>query len=181
MTRAEHSSEQIPVCPECDFKWSASASEVLATISGAPSGYRDLLDGQPAPAWHRRPQPNVWSPIEYLAHVVDAVDWYRERIMAVLSHRGVRLEPFDWDEACSQRRYSERNPIHTLNELERASVELGELLDGLDATSWRQAGVGSTDNGPRTVLTLGRRAAHEVRHHHRDIERQTGRGHNLTS
>lgn len=119
------------------------------------------------------PEPGVWSPIEYLAHTVDTIDWYHERIVAVLSQPGVKLRPLDWDSACKQRRYGERDVNLTIDDLQRACEALTALLQELEPASWQQAGVGSSDGESRTVLTLGRRAAHELHHHHHDIDRST--------
>gem|GEM_PF-818720 len=158
-------------CTECGFDWSLSAPATVVQIASAPAGYRRLVERWPVSdaAWRSRPAPTVWSGLECLAHTADALDWYRGRITEVLARDGARLEAFDWDAACEERRYCDRDVAATLRDLERACAVLVVQLRGLDAGSWEKAGVGSSDGGPRTVLSLSRRAAHELSHHRGDI------------
>jgi hypothetical protein len=164
-------------CPECGFEWSGSAQATVAEISSAPTGYHQLFDARTEPtdrSCRQRPAPAVWSAIEYLAHTADAVAWYHTRIAKVLTEDHARLEPFDWDAACGQRRYRDRDVADTVKDLDRTCSGLACQLEALGPASWARTGIGSSDGGRRSVLALSRRAAHELRHHQHDIERSLG-------
>jgi hypothetical protein len=62
----------------------------------------------------------------------------------------------------------------TVKDLERTCEDLVCQLQALGGTSWARTGIGSSDGGPRSVLALSRRAAHELRHHRYDIQRSVG-------
>ena len=44
-----------------------------------------------------RPEPTVWSALEYAAHTRDAFTFYAERIERVLNEDRPQLTPFDFD------------------------------------------------------------------------------------
>lgn len=163
-----------PRCPECGFDWHAPAPRVLRAVRDAPAEYRRLLPRETLErpeVLRRRPAPAVWSALEYTAHTRDAVGWYEGRIRAVLAEPAARLEAFDWDAACEARRYRDEDPAAALDSVEAACGSLANLLDALDQQAWAKSGIGSSDGGPRSVLVLAQRAAHELRHHHMDTER----------
>jgi hypothetical protein len=43
----------------------------------------------------RRPVPRTWSPVEYVAHVSEAVPWYFVRILNVKQEAAVQLAALD--------------------------------------------------------------------------------------
>jgi hypothetical protein len=117
-----------------------------------------------------RPQPDVWSALEYTAHLRDAIAFYEQRIDRVVTEDGPTLTAFGFAAACEERRYNDENPEVTLAGLEAAATRLAARLEGLAADKWARSGIGS-EGGERSVLVLARRGAHECRHHALDIAR----------
>lgn len=146
--------------------------EVLHVLR-QPVGVDAVDDG-----WARtRPAPDVWSPLEYVAHTRDGVAWYRERIELVLSEDHPQLTARDWDAVTAERDYRDRESLATaVDGWHAVASSLADRLAELTPEQWRRTGAGS-GGGDRTVLVLAARAAHECVHHRMDIERirQAGR------
>lgn len=155
-------------CAECGYDWSAPVAQAVAIIAAFPADAARLLPGDTTPALRTRPELGTWSPLEYLAHTGDAIDWYADRVQRVLAEHRPVLEPFDWDAHTAGQRYHERRLADVLDGVERGCARLTAVLGEIAADDWRRAGVGST-GPPRTVADLVHRAAHEARHHLRDI------------
>ena len=162
-------------CEECRFGWAADACATIDALRSLPSRYEALLTAEAeagrAARLRTRPEPHVWSQLEYAAHTRDAIAWYAERIARVLREDRPALSAFDWDAACDERRYADEDPTAVALALTRASENLADRLEGLDDDGWSRVGVGS-DGGERTVLVLARRAVHESVHHLYDIRLQ---------
>jgi hypothetical protein len=110
----------------------------------------------------------VWSPLEYAVHTTSALDFYTDRIERVLIHDEPQLAAFDFNAACENERYNERDADDALAALARAAQRLAAVLAPLTPEQWQRRGVGS-DGDERTVNLLARRAAHEVQHHALDV------------
>jgi hypothetical protein len=162
-------------CGECGFEWTAGRAATIETLRSFRSRF-EALAGAAADTHRRealwaRPEPGVWSPLEYAAHTRDAIGWYAERIERVTREHRPRLRAFDWDAACEDRRYADEEPTAVVRALIGASEALADRLAALDDEAWGRVGIGS-DGGQRAVLELARRAVHEGVHHLHDIRRQ---------
>ncbi|HEX5118164.1 MAG TPA: DinB family protein [Pseudonocardiaceae bacterium] len=142
------------------------------TISSLPASITRLLDaggiGDHDDRLRTRPAALVWSPLEYLAHTGDAIDWYRGRVRRVLSEDRPILAGFDWDAHTAGQNYHQRHLTDVLGDVRRVCTSFAALLATLDPADWQRAGTGS-DGGSRTIAHLVHRAAHEARHHRHDI------------
>lgn len=118
----------------------------------------------------RRPNPRTWSPLEYAAHVSEAIPWYVARIQKVLRETDARLTVFDWDLAASEGKYRQRSVETVTTDLRRACAALAELAGSATEDDLARTGTGS-DGTPRTVQALLARAGHELAHHELDIRR----------
>jgi hypothetical protein len=115
-----------------------------------------------------RPAAAVWSPLEYIAHTGEAIDWYAHRVKRVLTEHRPALEPFDWDAHTASQRYHERHLDNILDQVGRNCARLTATVADLSAAGWEREGTGS-DGQPRTITQLVHRAAHEAQHHLHDI------------
>jgi hypothetical protein len=157
-------------CPECAYEAEANGpATVTEALRSFGPAFAAALTPPPATV-ATRPSPSVWSALEYTAHTRDALSWYGARIELVLTTHRPQLAPFDWDEACEERRYRDEDVAASLRGLEQVAAALANRLGGLPARSWELVGVGS-DGGDRTVLALARRAVHEGLHHLFDVRR----------
>ena len=165
-----------PPCPECGFDWDVHGpAEVVEVVAGAAKRYRApltrLLAGEdPEVVLRARPGPEVWSALEYATHVAVALDWYGRRIDRVVQEDRPRLDAYGFGPAADRDRYNERPVADAAGEVARAAEGLAARLEALTPEQWQRVGIGS-EGDERTVLVLGRRAAHEVHHHLLDIGR----------
>jgi hypothetical protein len=163
-------------CAECGFEWSLERAAVTAVVLEAAGRLASALgpDAGTATWVTRRPAPGVWSPLEYVRHTGHGLGWYGRRIDQVLAEPGCRLEAGpDWDRLLAES--PGREAVDEVAAVGRAARSLGHRLVGLTADDWETCGVGG-NGGPRRVIDLARRAAHEVAHHQFDVLRAAPRG-----
>jgi hypothetical protein len=96
----------------------------------------------------RRPDPAAWAPLEYAAHVSEAIPWYVERIQKVVREDVPRLTPFDWDWAAVTGRYRERTIERVTADLHRACAALADLAHSITADDLARTAIGSDGTPP---------------------------------
>jgi hypothetical protein len=157
-------------CPECGFDWALGEPEIVSCITGAPTTFRDALGDPSRPGHGTRVRPEVWSPLEYVAHTGDALSWYGERIRQIVDGRGRLAAGPDWDALLSTHIGAGWSLRQAAGFVGAAGGEFGAELDALGAVGWRSTG--ATPGGARrSLVELARRAAHEVHHHAFDVRR----------
>lgn len=134
------------------------------------SAYSSALDRDGTePRTRTRPSPDVWSPLEYAAHMSDVVLLFSRRIEAILREQQPQLEVMAHDEIVALGRYNLLDPQRLAEETRDTARSLATTLDGLEPID--SAHRGFRDGEERTVLEITRRAVHESRHHLQDIAR----------
>jgi hypothetical protein len=158
-------------CEECGFDWEGSETR-LGTFGARYEKplTRFLPDEDAEVVLRTRPEPGVWSALEYTAHVRDVFDFYRDRIELALTEDRPQYTPLDPDAAAEERRYNDEDPAVTAAGLADAERALVSVLDGLDEAQWARVGIG-VDGDERTVRELARRAEHDAHHHMLDVGR----------
>jgi hypothetical protein len=165
-------------CGACGFDWQAEADEVINAISqfgpeyrariapftAAPhgSGGRDVV--------RTRPEPTVWSALEYVAHMRDVLGFYLDRIDRVLLEDRPAMTATDFASLAEARRYQDEDLAVVLDAVDHAALTTAQRLRQLRPEDWLRVGIGS-EGGERTVLTLARRLAHDGQHHLMDLDR----------
>lgn len=162
--------EAVPECGECRYDFGEDPVRLSERCVAFSAGMSGVLETSSLDVLLRRPAPRTWSPLEYAAHVSEAVPWYVARIRKVLRESGAQLTAFDWDLAASEGRYRERGVERVTRDLRRACAALAELARSVTRDDLARAGTGS-DGTPRTVQALLARAGHELAHHELDIRR----------
>jgi hypothetical protein len=123
-------------------------------------------------ALRHRPAPDVWSPLEYAAHVRDVLEVQRERVMVALLHDAPTFEPMGREERVVEWRYNEQDPAGVAGEIRRNAADIGTVLDSLDDTGWARIGIYNwPERAERDVVWIGRHTVHEEVHHLFDINR----------
>jgi hypothetical protein len=164
-------------CSDCGFDWQMGRENVSPHAATRLPRFRELILPRLTPATRSealraRPSEDVWSPLEYLAHLRDVTEFFTERIQRVLAEDNPVLHvQFQFAELAVLRSYQSEDPVVVLGQFEDRARVLQALLSGLDESQWGRAGIGSGGD-QRTVLMLARRFAHEVHHHLLDVERQ---------
>ena len=98
-----------------------------------------------SPAVTARPQPAVWSPLEYGAHVRDVFRLFDQRLLLMLTEDDPRFANWDQDETAIRERYAEQDPEVVADELEAAAEHHGR--------PHRRASVRTSWTGPVAART----------------------------
>ncbi len=124
------------------------------------------------PAVAARPEPGVWSPLEYGAHVRDVYRLFDSRLALMLEQDEPTFANWDQDETARTERYGEQDPEVVAEELETAALAFVARLRGLRPDQLDRTGTRS--NGSQfTVTTLSQYFLHDVIHHLWDVTGQT--------
>ena len=161
--------ERDGVCVECGFDWARAATACAHDIRTHGVDALEVLS-ENAPLVRERPEPEIWSLLEYSAHLRDALDFYRERITRTVTEDRPQLHAFDFAGACERFGYNDEEAELTRDGLERAIDAIVATVANLDDDALTRVAIGSNGD-ERTVLVLTRRAAHEAVHHALDLHR----------
>lgn len=160
-------------CDQCGFVYSELPLEQVASALHALAvQYRARLQGTTSDALRRRPAPEVWSPLEYAAHVRDVLGVQRGRVIAA-QHEDRPVWPSMRPEALvAELRYNDQDPGEVASDLEAAARAFAETLEQLTAAGWTRTGVYTWPVvASRDVLWVGRHTVHELVHHLFDMAR----------
>ena len=154
-------------CPECGFIASDHPRESIgAGLDDLAPVYGALL----ADARVRtRPQPHVWSALEYGCHVRDVYRLYRYRLHLMLDQDAPAFPNWDQDETAVADRYDLQDPEVVRAELAEASDALARSFDAVGDDQWARTGHRS-DGVVFTVATFAVYFLHDPIHHLWDIE-----------
>ena len=157
-------------CPECGLSAGEIGLEEIATRAFiAAEEWVQILRSSPAVA--ARPKPDVWSPLEYGAHVRDVFRLFDGRLMLMLAEDDPTFANWDQNEAAIKERYAEQDPEVVAEQLEAAAQT---MVGHIQALQDDQLGrTGRRSNGSEfTVVTLLQYFLHDVVHHLWDVTGQ---------
>jgi hypothetical protein len=153
-------------CEQCGFDAGAFApGEVAARIRENAAAWPDVLARADAAV---RPSADVWSPLEYAAHVRDVLRLFRYRIALMLAEDDPTFPSWDGDALAVAERYGEQDPARVASELRAAAAEYADLLDTIPQEAWSRRGRRG-DGTAFTVASLATYSAHDPMHHLRDV------------
>ena len=150
-------------CAECGFNFKEDKASLVARCGDFPEALKDVLESAANERIRARPVPEIWAPIEYAAHVGEALRWYAQRIRRVLDEDFPKLKPFDFDAAADAGEYRRRSVDMVLTDLRGACRELANIARPVSDLQLGRCGLGS-DGSPRSVALLLARAHHEPVH-----------------
>jgi hypothetical protein len=163
-------------CQECGYDWQGDGPDDLIAAAGsfgrryrAPLT-RVLPGADPEVVLRTRPEPAVWSALEYTVHVIEVFGFYAERIRRAVTEDRPQFEGYGFADAADRDRYNERDIGEAAATLAASADGFAEQLAALQPGDWERVGIGS-EGDERTVLELGRRAVHDAAHHLLDIGR----------
>ena len=153
-------------CPECGFDPSAVPGPAVAeAIRASVPAWQAVLGRADV---RHRPAPDVWSPLEYAAHVRDVYVLFAERAALMLTQDDPIFDNWDQDATALAARYWEADPVVLSGQVAAAGVRLADLYAAVPEEHWHRAGRRS--NGSTfTVATLGTYCVHDVVHHLHDV------------
>ena len=154
-------------CPQCGFDATAVAPDhIPEVIRETAAAFAQVLErGEET---RRRPDPTVWSPLEYACHVRDVFRRFDARLRLMLTTDDPLFENWDQDATAEQDGYGSQDPQRVRAELLEAGERLAQGFASVPADSWARTGRRS-DGSPFTVLTLGQYLLHDLVHHVWDV------------
>lgn len=151
-------------CAECGFV-PRPATATAETLRAAIAPWRDVLA---RPGVATRPEPLVWSPLEYGCHVRDVCRKFDERVRLMLDRDDPGFANWDQDAAAIQGQYHRQDPELVAIEFAEAAQSFADLLDTIAGEQWERTGRRS--NGSFfTVGTLAVYFSHDIKHHLHDV------------
>lgn len=165
-------------CGECGFDASAmSGADLVAACTSFVRKYRPpltrFLPGEDGPSVvRRRPAPEVWSALEYAAHVRDVFAFYRQRIERVVAENRPLLTAAGFGDLVETAAYNDEDPAVVADGVTGEAAALAATLGALSDDDWMRIGLASDGSGDeRSVRLLAERAVHDATHHLLDIGR----------
>ena len=123
-------------------------------------------------ALRTRPEPDVWSALEYACHVRDMLDVQRARVALALVEDSPIFTPMGRDERVERDGYNQQDPTVVAAEVVVAADRLADALEALDPVEWQRTGIYTwPTTESRSLAWVGRHTLHELRHHTADIDR----------
>lgn len=155
-------------CPQCGFAAAAvGATDLPFVVTDAGQRFAAVLDRADV---RRRPDPEVWSPLEYVCHVRDVCHVMTGRVEQILAGGGATVQFSSWGQnAASVAEQYWRTDVAGLRaEVSSAFDEAATAFSRPRPEQWGWEGVRG-DGARFTALSLGRYLAHELHHHLWDV------------
>lgn len=158
-------------CDECGFVYTTlGPTDIAPALRELAPQYEARLAGDPARS-RRRPEPDVWSALEYSCHVRDVLVVQRERLAQALVEDCPTFVPMGRDERAVRDRYNEQDPTVVARELAEAAGVAADAFAALDDAGWARTGIYNFPQPTeRTMVWLGQHTVHEARHHLGDVK-----------
>ncbi len=155
-------------CPECGFDPAEHPKEQLGKeVRLLAPHYRELLTRKDV---RERPEPGVWSALEYSCHVRDVFRIYLERLTMMLTKDDPTFLNWDQDATAVDDHYRDQEPRAVTYDLGLACGRLADAFDRVHGDQWQRTGHRS-DGASYTIETFGVYLLHDPVHHIWDIGR----------
>jgi hypothetical protein len=157
-------------CDQCGLAAGEVKEEDLAQRAFiAAEEWVQILRSSPAVA--SRPRPDVWSPLEYGAHVRDVYLLFDARLVQMLDEEAPTFANWNQDETAIEERYGEQDPEVVADELEAIAQRFVTRIQSLTPDQFLRRGIRS-DGAEFTVATFIQYFLHDVIHHLWDVTGQ---------
>jgi hypothetical protein len=153
-------------CPQCGFDAATvDVTAIPALVRANAAAWVDVLSRDDA---RQRPQPDVWSALEYACHVRDVYALFDRRLHLMLDEDDPLFANWDQDETAVAERYWTQDPAVVATELSAAGDVVARSFAAVEGPQW--ARVGRRSDGARfTVESFGRYFVHDPLHHLWDV------------
>lgn len=153
-------------CPECGLDASSVAYERIPELVRSTASAWPVVLARPDV--RERPDPAVWSALEYGAHVRDVHRLFTERLGLILDNDRPTFANWDQDETAIAERYHEQDPATVGAELVAAAEHAAAAFGAVEPGDRDRVGLRS-NGSVFTVETLARYYVHDVVHHEYDV------------
>ena len=152
-------------CPECGYESSIAVDQMGDAIREQSALWAAVLA---RPDVRLRPQPTVWSPLEYGCHVRDVFKKFDERLGLMVNEDGPHFANWDQDQTALDDRYWEQDPATVAEQLAAAAAGLAARFDAARPDQYQRRGFRS-DGSAFTITTLAQYLLHDPVHHLWDV------------
>ena len=162
-------------CPECGLDYGTLHPPfAINTLKSFPRRFTEALEpASPTEdldaVLHTRPEPNVWSAIEYTAHVGDIFNEFAVALDRMNKEDSPSIDAWDADERAAEQHYNGMTKEAALSVLKANDEKLLEVAESIDTHSWTRTA--HFPWGERDILVMLQNAVHEGVHHLKDIEK----------
>lgn len=154
----------------CGFSYAMGRDEIIPWLRSDTHAFVGKFDRIDPAAIRTRPEPIVWSPLEYACHVRDVLRVQTERVLLAQREVEPAFAPMRREERAVEERYNQQDPAQVAQELQDASDAFISVLDGLDEAGWMRTGVYNyPEPTVRTMEWIAIHTDHELLHHRGDI------------
>ncbi len=164
------------VCPECGIDYGTLHPPfAINTLKSLPRRYTEALeprgDEDHEKIIRTRPAPEVWSAMEYAAHVADLMEAFTTVVRRMYAEDNPDLSDAfrDENEQAATDKYNEQDKAAVLARLSDGVDRLVDAAGDVDANGWTR--MASFGWGDRDLLTMLQNSVHEGVHHLQDIEK----------
>ncbi len=163
------------LCDECGFNYDTGDLQGTVTTLVRQSAECSMAltkaaAGPDSDVVRIRPEPEVWSAIEYACHVRDVLEVQRLRIAQCLAEDRPVYAPMDRTGRVKQEKYEHQDPMEVAAALMRFAREFGAAARVLTPPQLGKLGLYNYPvRAPRSLGWLIRHTAHEIQHHRHDI------------
>jgi hypothetical protein len=163
------------LCDECGFEYEAGELQPVVTtlVRQAAECSMALTKAAAGPdpdVVRIRPEPEVWSAIEYACHVRDVLEVQRFRIAQCLAEDRPVYAPMDRTGRVKEEKYELQDPMVVAAALMRFAREFGAAARPLTPPQLAKLGLYNYPvRAPRPLDWVIRHTAHEIQHHRYDI------------
>ncbi len=153
-------------CDQCGYDASLiEPRELTSLIREHAAAWADVLARPDAAT---RPEPGLWSPVEYACHVRDVLVMFASRVGSILDTDGPVFQNFAQDAAAIERGYAVADPAVVAREIDDAADFTASEFARVGPADWGRTGTRS-DGVEFSVASLGVYCIHELRHHAWDV------------
>jgi hypothetical protein len=155
-------------CPQCGLNPAAMEPEALGpNVVDLAGKWRSFLVGADVGYLRHSPEPGVFSPFQYGAHVSGTLQVAGERLELGLEHEAPTVPMFNpgQDEWA---RYNELDAEELADELGENASRVAGILGGLHGSQWSRTVInhrGHYGVYTFTLVGIGRNVVHESHHH----------------
>jgi hypothetical protein len=152
-------------CSECGYS-PPPGMETARRLRQTALSWREVLTNSKA---SQRPNPLVWSPLEYAAHARDMCRLACERVELMLSEDAPTFSNWDQDEQAVINNYLAADLREISADLERELELAARTFERVPASGWGRSGLRG-DGAVFTVESFAHFVLHEVEHHLQDAQ-----------
>jgi hypothetical protein len=157
-------------CAQCGFDGTLlTVADSITSLRSMRRRWHELFEGVPDEVLRARPEPQIWSALEYAAHTRDVIalnGWAMHQVLDDTKPEFPAVEP---DPPGADHGYNALTPVAVLDELAANADRMAARAERALPEHWKRTGAsGGAEADAGWVL---RHAVHDASHHLKDVEK----------